>query len=111
MSSARSPLSSRPGWRIAASIYTVAGAVCVLGSAVVPESDVGMLVAIAGGLPWSLGLLTLDLSPGVASTALLLLAGSWTVNAALLWWLALRPRDPAALHDAQLPSRAAKRTR
>ena len=111
MTSARPRLSFRPGWRIAASIYTVAGVVCVLGSAVVPESDVGMLVAIAGGLPWSLGLLTLDLSPGVASTALLLLAGSWTVNAVLLWWLALRPRDPAARHDTQLPTRAAKRTR
>ena len=111
MTSARSRLSFRPGWRIAASFYTVAGVVCVLGSAVVPESDVGMLVAIAGGLPWSLGLLTLDLSPGVASTALLLLAGSWTVNAVLLWWLALRPRDPAARHAPQLPTRAAKRTR
>ena len=104
-------MSFRSGWRIAASIYTVAGVVCVLGSAVVPESDVGMLVAIAGGLPWSLGLLTLDLSPGVASTALLLLAGSWAINATLLWWLALRPRDSGFQGDTSVPTSTAKRTR
>ena len=111
MSTAHSRLSSRPGWRIAASIYTVAGVVCVLGSAVVPESDAGMLVSIVGGLPWSLSLLTLDLSPGVANTVLLLLAGSWAANAALLWWLALRPVDPAPQLGASLPTSAAKRTR
>jgi hypothetical protein len=83
----------RPGWRTAALIYTVAGAVCILGCALVPESDVGMLVAIAGGLPWSLSLLTLGLSPGVAHTVLLMLTGSWAVNAALLWWMALRRPD------------------
>lgn len=85
---------SRPhphsGWRIAALIYTVFGAACILACAVAPESDLGLLVAVAGGLPWSLSLLTLGLEPGVANTALLLLAGSWTINAALLWWLALR---------------------
>lgn len=80
----------RSGWRTAALIYTVGGLVCILASAVVPDSEVGMLAAIAGGLPWSLSLLTLGLSPGVATTALLMLAGSWAVNAALLWWLALR---------------------
>ncbi|WP_422086334.1 hypothetical protein [Variovorax sp.] len=80
----------RPGWRTAALIYTVAGAVCIFGCALVPESDVGMLVAIAGGLPWSLSLLTLGLSPGVAHTALLMLAASWAANAALLWWMAMR---------------------
>jgi len=80
----------RSGWRSAALIYTVAGAVCILGCALVPESDVGMLVAIAGGLPWSLSLLTLGLSPGVANTALLMLTASWALNAALLWWMALR---------------------
>jgi hypothetical protein len=76
---ANSHLQKRPGpragWRTAALIYTIGGVVCILASAVVPDSEVGMLVAIAGGLPWSLSLLTLDLSPGVASTALLLLAG------------------------------------
>jgi hypothetical protein len=111
MSTARSRLSSRPGWRFTASIYTVVGAVCVLASAVVPESDMGMLVAIAGGLPWSLSLMTLDLSPGVATTALLLLAGSWAVNAALLWWLALRPAEPAPPRGASLPTGPAKRSR
>ncbi|MDQ0012959.1 hypothetical protein J2W23_001338 [Variovorax boronicumulans] len=110
MSTARSQPTFRPAWRIAASIYTVAGVVCVLGTAAVPESDAGMLVAIAGGLPWSLGLLTLDLSPGVANTALLLLAGSWAVNAGLLWWLALR-RTGSPRHDASLSSHAAKRPR
>jgi hypothetical protein len=80
----------RPGWRAAALIYTITGAVCILACAVVPGSEAGMLVAIAGGLPWSLSLLTLDLSPGVANTALMMLAGSWAINAALLWWLALR---------------------
>ena len=107
----RSRLSSRPGWRFAASIYTVVGAVCVLASAVVPESDMGMLVAIAGGLPWSLSLMTLDLSPGVATTALLLLAGSWAVNAALLWWLALRRAEPAPPRGASLPTGPANRSR
>ncbi|MGJ7613685.1 MULTISPECIES: hypothetical protein [unclassified Variovorax] len=96
----RRPL--RPGWRNAALIYTVTGVVCLLASAVAPDSDVGMLVAIAGGLPWSLSLLTLGLSPGVASTALAMLAASWAVNAGLLWWLALRrprpPRHPAPSH-------------
>ena len=107
----RSRLSSRPGWRFAASIYTVVGAVCVLASAVVPESDMGMLVAIAGGLPWSLSLMTLDLSPGVATTALLLLAGSWAVNAALLWWLALRRAESAPPRGASLPTGPANRSR
>lgn len=111
MSTVRSQLSFRPGWRIAASIYTVAGVVCVLGSAVVPESDVGMLLSIVGGLPWSLGLLTLDLSPGVASTALLLLAGSWAVNAGLLWWLALRRVEPTPERGVSLPNSTAKRSR
>ena len=77
-------------WRLAALAYTVAGVVCVLGSVFAPESDATMLLAIVGGLPWSLSLATLGLEPGVAYTALLLLAGSWAVNAALLWWLALR---------------------
>lgn len=93
------PASSRPprrsGWRTAALIYTVSGVVCILAMAVAPDSEVGMLAAIAGGLPWSLSLLTLGLSPGVASTALVMLAASWAINAALLWWLALRrPRRP-----------------
>lgn len=81
---------SRIGWRVAALIYTVVGVVCILTCAVAPDSDVSLLVAIAGGLPWSLSLLTLGLSPGVANVALLMLAASWSVNAALLWWLALR---------------------
>lgn len=53
-----------------------------------------MLAAIAGALPWSLALLTLDLAPGVAQTALILLAGGWGLNAALLWWLARRRSAP-----------------
>jgi hypothetical protein len=77
-------------WRIGALAYSAAGVVCVVSSAVHPESELAMLGAIAGALPWSLALLTLDLTPGVAQTALLLLAGGWAVNAALLWWLALR---------------------
>lgn len=84
---------SRSGWRAAALAYTVAGVVCILTCAVAPDNDVSLLVAIAGGLPWSLSLLTLGLSPGVASMALLMLAASWSVNAALLWWLALRRPD------------------
>jgi hypothetical protein len=72
MSTARSPLSFRPGWRIAASVYTVAG---------------------------------------VANTALLLIAGSWAVNAGLLWWLALRPRDAGFQRGDKVPTGAAKRTR
>jgi len=87
------PPPSRFGWRVAALAYTVTGVVCILASAVAPDSDVSLLVAIAGGLPWSLSLLTLGLSPGVADTALLMLAASWSVNAALLWWLALRRPD------------------
>ena len=85
---------ARSGWRVAALIYTVAGVVCILTCAVAPGSDVSLLIAIAGGLPWSLSLLTLGLSPGVADSALLMLAASWSVNAALLWWLALRRPGP-----------------
>jgi len=77
-------------WRTAALAYTAAGVVCVVSSALFPESETAMLAAIAGSLPWSLALLTLDLSPGVAQTALFLLAASWAANAALVWWLALR---------------------
>ncbi|MDQ0569897.1 hypothetical protein QFZ42_001731 [Variovorax paradoxus] len=77
-------------WRIGALAYSAAGVVCVASSAAFPGSELGMLAAIAGALPWSLALLTLDLEPGVARTALLLLAGGWAINAALLWWLALR---------------------
>lgn len=94
MPTANSRSTPRNGWRTAALVYTVAGVVCIFAMALVPENDVGMLVAIAGSLPWSLSLLTLHLSPGVANTALLMLAVSWAVNAALLWWLALRPRSP-----------------
>ncbi|MDN6887338.1 hypothetical protein QMO14_27545 [Variovorax sp. CAN2819] len=88
LANTRSP--SRSGWRVAALAYTVVGVACILACAVAPDSDVSLLIAIAGGLPWSLSLLTLGLSPGVAHTALLMLAASWSVNAALLWWLALR---------------------
>lgn len=77
-------------WRVGALAYTAAGVVCVVSSAAFPGSEMAMLAAIAGALPWSLALLTLDLAPGVAQTALLLLAGSWAVNAGLFWWLALR---------------------
>ena len=77
-------------WRIGALAYSTAGVVCVVSSATLPDSELAMLAAIAGALPWSLALLTLDLAPGVAQTALFLLAGGWAVNAALLWWLALR---------------------
>jgi hypothetical protein len=76
--------------RMVALAYTAAGVAGIVACAVFPESEIAMLAAIAGGLPWSLGLLTLDLAPGVAQTALLLLAGGWAINAALLWWLALR---------------------
>jgi len=80
-----------PSWsRLGALAYTAAGVVCVVSSAAFPESETAMLAAIAGALPWSLALLTLDLAPGVAQTALIVLAGGWAVNAALLWWLALR---------------------
>lgn len=77
-------------WRIGALAYSTVGVVCVVSSAAFPANELAMLAAIAGALPWSLALLTLDLEPGVAQTALLLLAGGWAVNAALLWWLALR---------------------
>jgi len=81
---------SRSRWHLAALAYTCAGVVCVIANAALPANEAAMLIAIAGGLPWSLSLLTLDLAPGVAQTAILLLAGSWAVNAALVWWLALR---------------------
>jgi hypothetical protein len=95
---------SRSGWRAVALIYTVGGVACILACAVVPESEAGMLVAIAGGLPWSLSLMTLDLSPGVANTALLMLAASWAVNAALLWWMALRRPNRRALQERREPT-------
>ncbi|SDH31324.1 hypothetical protein [Variovorax sp. OV700] len=85
-------------WRLGAFAYSAAGVVCVVASAAFPENETAMLAAIAGALPWSLVLLTLDLAPGVAQTALVVLAGGWAVNAALLWWLALRrtaPRTPS----------------
>lgn len=75
---------------MAALAYTAAGLTGLVACAAFPESETAMLATIAGGLPWSLSLLTLGLAPGVAQTALLLLAGSWALNAALLWWLALR---------------------
>jgi len=77
-------------WRIGALAYSAAGVVCVVSSATFPESELAMLASIAGALPWSLALLTLNLEPGIAQTALLVLAGGWAINAALLWWLALR---------------------
>jgi hypothetical protein len=81
-------------WRLGALAYTAVGLVCVASSAAFPESEAAMLAAIAGALPWSLALLTLDLAPGVAQTALILLAGGWALNAALLWWLARRRSAP-----------------
>lgn len=86
----RPRLSSR--WQVAALAYTVIGVVCLLACIAAPESEAAMVLAIVGGLPWSLGLLSLDLAPGVAQTALLVLAGGWAVNAALLWWIARRRR-------------------
>jgi hypothetical protein len=77
-------------WRLGALAYTAAGVVCVVSSAAFPESEMAMLVAIAGALPWSLALLTLDLAPGIAQTALVVLSAGWAINAALLWWLARR---------------------
>ncbi|MGO4607608.1 hypothetical protein AB4142_14850 [Variovorax sp. 2RAF20] len=101
MPTANSRPPARFGWRVAALIYTVTGVTCVLACAAVPESEAGLLAAVLGGLPWSMSLLTLDLSPGVANTALMLLAGSWTINAALLWWLALRrPTHHGPSHPA-----------
>jgi len=80
-----------PSWWCAGALaYTALGVVCIVSSAVLPGSEAAMLAAIAGSLPWSLALLTLDLSPGVAQTALMLMAAGWAVNAALLWWLVLR---------------------
>ncbi|MDQ0024740.1 hypothetical protein J2X90_002542 [Variovorax paradoxus] len=81
-------------WRLGAIAYTAMGVVCVASSAAFPESEAAMLAAIAGALPWSLALLTLDLTPGVAQTALILLAGGWAFNAALLWWRARRRSAP-----------------
>jgi hypothetical protein len=82
----------RSGWRLFAMVYTVVGAACVLACAALPDSELVMLAAIAGSLPWSLVLLTLQLTPGFAQLAVILLAVAWALNAALLWWLALRPR-------------------
>ena len=78
------------GWRLAAIAYAAAGVGILAACALVPDSDMAMLAAIGGGLPWSLSLLTLELTPGVARDALLLLAIGWGVNAALLWWLSRR---------------------
>ncbi|WP_295986876.1 hypothetical protein [uncultured Variovorax sp.] len=101
MPTANSRSPARHGLRLAALVYTAAGVACILGCAVAPENEMSLLLAIAGGLPWSLSLLTLGLSPGVANTALLMLAASWTVNAALLWWLALRG---AGRHEPSHPA-------
>lgn len=92
-------------WHAAALVYTVGGAVCLLACIAAPESEAAMVLAILGGLPWSLGLLSLDLAPGVAQTALLVLAGGWAVNASVLWWIALRRRG------TRVPSGAANRSR
>jgi hypothetical protein len=85
-------LSPRSGWRLFATVYTVVGAICVLACAALPDNELAMLAAIAGGLPWSLSLLALQLAPGFAALAVVVLALAWALNAALLWWLALRPR-------------------
>ncbi|WP_157634372.1 hypothetical protein [Variovorax sp. Root318D1] len=77
-------------WRLGALAYTAVGVLCVVSSAAFPDSETALLAAIAGALPWSLALLALDLAPGVAQTALAVLAAGWSINAALLWWLALR---------------------
>lgn len=82
--------SAHPRWRLAAQVYTALGLICLLASAALPGDDVAVLASIAVGLPWSLGLVALELSPGVAQMALLILGAGWAVNAAVLWWLALR---------------------
>lgn len=96
MHTAHSPTLVPSAWRLVAMAYTAAGLVALAACAMLPESEVAMLAAIAGGLPGSLSLLTLDLAPGVARSALLLLAASWAANAALLWWLALRRGGPSS---------------
>ena len=93
-------------WRIGALAYSTVGVVCVVSSAAFPANELAMLAAIAGALPWSLALLTLDLAPGVAQTALLLLAGGWAVNAALLWWLSVRRSGRPGRSGHRAPSRA-----
>jgi hypothetical protein len=93
------PSRCRPhaAWRLTALIYTALGVACLAACAALPGNEMAMLAAIAGGLPWSLALGTLELSPGVAQLALLILTAAWAVNGTLLWWLALR--RPGAAPD------------
>jgi hypothetical protein len=82
----RRPLWYRHAWWLPAACSLVA---CVLvGATFRPSSeDNGWLgIAILAALPWSLLLLALDLGPGFAARASVIVSAGLCANAALLWW-------------------------
>jgi hypothetical protein len=86
MATLRQPLWVRHAWWLPALCSVLAAVLAVAAFRLTSEENMLLTAAILGALPWSLLLLALDLGPGFAGRAALLVSAGLCVNAALLWW-------------------------
>jgi len=82
----RRPLWYRHAWWLPAACS--AAACLLVATTLKPSSEDSALlgIAILSALPWSLLLLALDLGPGFAARASVIVSAGLCANAALLWW-------------------------
>ena len=72
--------------RLVAASHVTALAIVLVAATLRPaEPGVLLVVAILCALPWSLALLLLDVGPGFADRAAVIVSVSLTVNTALIW--------------------------
>jgi hypothetical protein len=106
MSTPRLPIWYRHAWWLPGACS--ACALILAASALRPtEHTVLLSIAILCALPWSLALLLLQVGPGFADTAAVVVAFGLAANAALMWWSTallrarFRERHDVDLHAAE----------
>jgi hypothetical protein len=108
MISYRQPLWYRHAWWLPAAC-SVAACVLVLATVKPPSEDSALLAAaILCALPWSLALLALDVGPGFAARAAIVVCVGLCANAVLLWWLTAWLRAHFRPHPDGLRDRTAE---
>ncbi|HEY2254182.1 MAG TPA: hypothetical protein VGI11_00975 [Variovorax sp.] len=106
----RQPLWVRHAWWLPALCSLLAGVLAVAAFRLTSEENILLTAAILGALPWSLLLLALDLGPGFAGRAALVVSAGLCVNAGLLWWATALLRSRFSRNDAAQESEWAERS-
>lgn len=87
-------------WWLVPAVASALAAPLLAAALQTPHKESPLLaVAILGALPWSLVLMLVDLAPGFASRAGLVVAAGLAINLALLWGLCIAWRRRRARRD------------